>query len=170
MKAEYVVLRLRNALGFPFKPEKVLSKIRTKKGQTVLDYGCGIGSFTLPLADLVGENGKVIALDMEPSAIQIVEKVARRKNLTNITTVQSDCGTNLDDQSVDTVLFIGVLPYLQDPLPVLRELHRVLKPDGLLVSRHCFRISREEVLKAIQKNGLFKLQAESGRLLSFTPI
>jgi ubiquinone/menaquinone biosynthesis C-methylase UbiE len=178
MKPEYLVLRLRNRLGIPFKPERELAKLSISKGQTILDFGCGIGSFTLPLAHLVGAEGKVFAVDREPSALDEVRDTAQRKGLANIEVILTDRDTGLPDRSVDLVLFIGVLPHLQDAGPVLAELHRVLrspepaegKPGGILATRHCFRVSRDEVLRTIKATGLFKLQAERGRMLSFVPV
>jgi ubiquinone/menaquinone biosynthesis C-methylase UbiE len=170
MKFEYVILRLRNRLGIPFKPEKELSKLNISNGQTVLDFGCGIGSFTLPLAQLVGDGGKVFALDVEPSALKAVQRAAKREGLAQIETILSDCDTGLPDHSIDMVLFIGVLPHLEDAKPVLAELHRVLKPGGVLATRHCFRVSKEQVLQAINATDLFKLQMENGHMLAFAPV
>jgi ubiquinone/menaquinone biosynthesis C-methylase UbiE len=143
MKPEYIILRLRNWLGIPFKPERELAKLRIARGQTVLDFGCGIGSFTLPLAQLVGSRGKVFAVDREPSALKVVRRVAQKEGLTQIGTILSDCDTGLLAHSVDLALLVGVLPHLVDATPVLAELHRVLKPGGILATRHCFRVSRE---------------------------
>jgi ubiquinone/menaquinone biosynthesis C-methylase UbiE len=170
MKFEYVILRLRNRLGIPFKPEKELSKLSISNGQTVLDFGCGIGSFTLPLAHLVGAGGKVFALDREPSALKVVRRAAKRKGLTQIETILSDHDTGLPARSVDLALFIGVLPHLEDAMPVLAELHRVLKPGGILATRHCFRISRENLLRIIDATGMYVLRAERGHMLSYTPV
>jgi len=58
LRIEYFLLELRNKLGIPFKPEKELNKLNIGEGQKILDYGCGIGSFIFPIADLVGEKGK----------------------------------------------------------------------------------------------------------------
>jgi ubiquinone/menaquinone biosynthesis C-methylase UbiE len=170
MKVEYLILRLRNIAGVPFSPQKELSKLNLAKGQTVLDFGCGIGSFTLPLAQRVGPEGKAFALDREASALAAVEKAARRRGLANIETILSDGPTGLPDRSVDLVLFIGVLPSLEDAAPILAELSRVLKPDGTLVTRHCFRISREEVLSEIVGSKQFELKTENGNMLSFSPL
>ena len=59
-------------------PTKVLEKLDIKEGQTVLDFGCGPGSHTIP-AEMVGERGRVCALDIHPLAIKTVEKKARKK-------------------------------------------------------------------------------------------
>jgi ubiquinone/menaquinone biosynthesis C-methylase UbiE len=170
MKFEYVIIRIRNRVGIPFKPEKELAKLDIVTGQTVLDYGCGIGSFTLPLARLVGDGGRVYALDIEPSAVERVRKLAQREGITNIETILSDSDTGLPDRSVDLALFIGVLPHLQDAGPVLVELHRVLKPGGMLATRHCFRVSRQEVLRRISETGLFRPGIEQGHMLGFAPL
>ena len=65
----YFLLRLRDKLGFPFKAEKELNKLNIRGGQKILDYGCGIGSFTFPAAKLVGREGRIYALDKQPSAV-----------------------------------------------------------------------------------------------------
>lgn len=78
------------SLGFRLRdwftnPSKVLARIGIKERQTVLDFGCGPGSYTIPAARIVGEKGRVYALDIHPLAIKTVEKKARKQRLTNIT-------------------------------------------------------------------------------------
>lgn len=169
MRIDYIILRLRNILGIPFNAKTELSKFDLEESQTVLDFGCGIGSFTLPAAQKVGPKGKVIALDRESSALAVVKKSARRKGLANIDAVLSDGPIDLPDESVDLIIFIGVLPYLEDAAPILNELHRVLRPNGVLVTRHCFRVSKEEVMERILRTHQFKLKAENGHMLFFSP-
>jgi ubiquinone/menaquinone biosynthesis C-methylase UbiE len=170
MRLEYLFLRLRNTLGIPFKPENELSKLDISRGQTVLDFGCGIGSFTPPVAQLVGAEGKVFALDKEPYALETVRKAAQKKGLTKIEAILSECDTLLPAHSVDLILFYGVLPDIEDPAAVLKELHRMLKPGGTLSTRSCFRITREGVMRIINATGLFTLRSEKGRILSFLPV
>lgn len=54
----------------------ILKEVDTKPGHAVLDYGCGSGSYIVPLAELVGKEGAIYALDINPAAIQIVKKIA----------------------------------------------------------------------------------------------
>jgi len=70
------VLTVRNIFR---KPEKILRKIGLKKGQIMLDYGCGIGSFTIPASQIVGNNGVIYALDIHPLAIKTVEKKIKKQ-------------------------------------------------------------------------------------------
>jgi predicted TPR repeat methyltransferase len=53
----YSLLGLRDKFGIPFKPEEEINKLNIGKGQKILDYGCGIGSYTFPAAKLVGRKG-----------------------------------------------------------------------------------------------------------------
>jgi len=77
-----------------------------KKGDVILDYGCGIGFNTIPAAEIVGEEGMVYALDIQPLAIKSVQKQIRKKGLKNIKTILSDLNTRLPDKSVDIVYCI----------------------------------------------------------------
>ena len=109
---------------------KILSEIDIKRGFVILDYGCGPGSYSVVAARLVGETGKVYALDIHPLAIEKVKTAASKKGLTNVETIQSDGATGLDSESVDVVLLCDILHHLSERDAVLKELYRVLKPKG----------------------------------------
>jgi len=124
-----------------------------RAGQVVLDFGCGEGNYTRPAARIVGACGTVYALDKNSSALDALMQAAGEDGLTNIQRVDT-AGTlslPLGDTSVDVVLVYDVLhlvgPSRQAGKPVnrstvtdrrrlLKELHRVLRPAGL-VSAYC---------------------------------
>ena len=87
----------------------ILKEVGIKQGFHVLDYGCGPGSYILPLAEIVGRSGKIYALDMHPAAIKMVKNLALKKKFTNIETIHSDCETGLLDSSLDVVLLYDTL-------------------------------------------------------------
>lgn len=167
IRTEYFFLGLRDRFGIPFKPEKEIKKLNLEKGQIVLDYGCGIGSYTFPAAKLVGKTGKVYALDKQPLAIRKVKKRAQKEGIYNIETILSDKKTELLDKSVDIVLLYGVLPEIEDKKSLLKELYRVLKPGGCLSTRYCFKIKKEKVIEIVKAIKLFSLIEEKDQILNF---
>ena len=146
-----MVLRVREIRG---KPERTLRQMKLAKGQSVLDYGCGIGSFSTLMAGLVGDAGVVYALDIHPRAIRAVEKNIRKRGIENIRTIRSGRETGLSDESVDVVLLHDVLQMITDTDSLLRELHRVLKSGGVLyaTSEH---LEIDEFMDIMMKDGLF---------------
>ncbi|MCW3134102.1 MAG: class I SAM-dependent methyltransferase [Methanophagales archaeon] len=110
----YFLLGLRDKFGIPFKPREELNKIDIGEGQIILDFGCGIGSYTFPAAELVGNRGRVCALDKQPVAVKRIEEEAKKQGLQNISTILSDGKTCLRDESVDVALLYGVLPVIKD--------------------------------------------------------
>lgn len=139
----------------------ILKEVGIKPGFHVLDYGCGPGGYIVPLAKLVGKSGKIYALDIHPLAIQRVQNIASKKKLTNVKTIYSDCKTRLPDNSIDVVLLYDTFHDLSDPNEVLEELHRVLKPNGILsFSDH--HIKEDEILSQVTNSGLFRL-SEKGK-------
>lgn len=150
-----------------FLPRKnILAEVGIEPGFSILDYGCGPGSYTIPAARLVGESGKVYALDIHPLAVQQVRKVAARNRLTNIETILSDCATALPDEIVDIVLFYDILHGLSEPDKVLAELHRVLKSSGILsVNDH--HLKEEQIIARVTGKGLFKLRRKDERVCNF---
>jgi ubiquinone/menaquinone biosynthesis C-methylase UbiE len=148
---------------------KILRELDIKPDFRILDFGCGPGSYSMVAARLVGDSGKVFALDIHPLAIQRVEKSASRKGLTNIETIQSDCATGLRDESIDAAFLYDILHHLSEPDAVLGELHRVLKPEGILsVNDH--HLTEEEILSRISSGGLFGVSKKGKRVCNFTKL
>jgi len=159
------------ALGYKFRdfflPRiNILKEVGIKPGFHVLDYGCGPGSYIMPLAELVGESGKVYAMDIHPLAIQRVQDIASKKQLTNVETILSDCQTGLPDNTLDAVLLYDAFHHLSDPDVVLKELHRVLKPDGIL-SFGDHHMKESEIVSQVTNSGLFRLSRKGERTYTF---
>ena len=136
-----------------------------KEGQSFLDYGCGTGSFTIPAARVVGETGKVYALDCFPRQLQIVEKSAKKEGLTNIEIILSDNKTGLPDECIDVVWMCDVLHEIEQKRKVLEELHRVLKNEGTII---IYDGMRDRVLSYV--TGLFSLNWRDGKFIKFNKI
>ena len=158
-----LVLRVREIRG---KPERTLRQMKLEKGQSILDYGCGIGSFSTLIAEMVGDAGVVYALDIHPLAIRAVEKRIRKKGIENIKTILSSRETGLPDGSVDAVLMHDVLQMVTDQEGMLSELHRVLKSGGSIytTSEH---LEHGEFMDIMGKGGLFTMVCEREGLFEF---
>lgn len=115
-------------------PDAILRGADVAPGQTVLEVGSGTGFFTLPAARLLDPDGRLIAMEpLADYAARIAERCAA-EGLPNVEVVRRDAlATGLGDHSVDRALLFGVLPFPTLPLDrLLPEMHRVLRPDGLL--------------------------------------
>ena len=116
-----------------WKPQRRLEKFPLKEGMAVVDYGCGPGRYTLPIARLVGSKGKVFAVDIQPLAISTVRKKAARESLTNIEAILVDSyNTGIQSSSIDLVLLVDTLHLIGDCDALFREIQRILKQDGVL--------------------------------------
>jgi ubiquinone/menaquinone biosynthesis C-methylase UbiE len=147
-------------------PRKILTETRIQQGFNVLDYGCGSGSFLIPLSELVGESGRVYAADMHPLAIRRIENIASKRRLANLVAIHTDCETRLPDDSLDAVLLYDAFHTLTNPEKVVRELHRVLKPGGILsFSDH--HGTETDMVSGITGAGLFRLSRKGKRTYTF---
>jgi len=145
---------------------KILDEVGIEPGFHVLDYGCGPGSYIVPLAELVGKSGKIYALDIHPLAIQMVQGIASTKQLTNVETICSDCETKLANESLDVVLLYDTFHDLGDPDSVIEELHRVLKPSGIL-SFTDHHMTENQIVDRLTNRGLFSLLRKGTRTYTF---
>jgi ubiquinone/menaquinone biosynthesis C-methylase UbiE len=144
----------------------IVKEVGIKEGFHVLDYGCGAGSYVPAVAELVGKSGKIYALDINPLAVKMVKKIAVKRQLPNVETILSDCSTGLPNDSIDVVLLYDTFHDLVDQKMVLGELHKVLKPNGILsFSDH--HMEENEILPKITDDGLFRLLRKGERTYSF---
>ena len=104
-----------------------------KNGQVVADLGCGSGYYTLALAELVGPEGKVYAVDLGKNCIRALEKKADKGGYHNIEAHASSASdvSFIKDRSVDFVLANGLLCSMSDHRQsAVNEIKRILKSKG----------------------------------------
>ena len=104
--------------------------------ENVVEIGSGYGSFTLPVAGRT--TGTVHAFDIEPDLVDLVKSKARALGLKNVEAVHRDVlaeGTGLPDQSMDHAMVYNLL-HIDEPVALLAEVCRVLRPGGVLSIIH----------------------------------
>jgi ubiquinone/menaquinone biosynthesis C-methylase UbiE len=144
----------------------ILREVNIKHGFKILDFGCGPGSYILPASQMVGEPGKVYALDVSSIAINMVKSLVEKNGLKNVETILSDCVTGLPNDSIDVVLLYDVFHDFEDKQAILKELRRVLKLDGLLsFSDH--HLKENDIVSMLTDGKLFKLQKKGQYTFSF---
>jgi ubiquinone/menaquinone biosynthesis C-methylase UbiE len=154
--------------GFFTDPEEKVQKLGVQEGQTVVDYGCADGFFTIAAAKVVGDRGRVYGCDIRvrPWGLESVERKARRQGLGNVETILTDCETGLPEQSVDLIYVSDAFHEFKDKPGVLKEFHRILKPTGVLsFDEHEMR--ENKFLKEVLEPGLFDLARKVGRSIYF---
>ena len=117
-------------------PRKLFSPF-VREGMVVLEPGCAMGFFTLPLARMVGPAGKVVALDTQPKMLSVLERRARRAGIRDqldIREVGTE-GLGIDDLSgkVDFCAVIHVAHEVSDQTAFFADLARAQKPGGRLL-------------------------------------
>jgi len=101
-------------------------------GVSVLDCGCGPGSITLSIASLV-DPGKVEGVDFGSSQIERATASASSAGINNAQFRVGDCySLPFDEGSFDRAFSHALMEHLSDPIRAMKELHRVLKPDGVI--------------------------------------
>jgi len=119
--------------------EKLLKHIGIEEKQTVLDFGCGKGNYTIPAARVVGKDGFVYASDKDKRSLDILMLKAKNMGLINIIRLSTTKAPeiDLDNECLDAVLLYDVLhhyyyPHAEERRRLLAEIHRVLRENALL--------------------------------------
>ena len=105
-------------------------------GMTAADIGCGMGYFTLPMACIVGNNGKVIAVDLQPEMLDGLKRKTDKNGITNI--IPHQCKTDtlaLDEWAgkIDFVIVFWMLHEVPDSERLIREVYAALSDRGKLL-------------------------------------
>jgi ubiquinone/menaquinone biosynthesis C-methylase UbiE len=111
-----------------------LEDIGLRSGMVFMDIGCGYGYFTIPAAQIVGEQGKVYAVDRDASAIARLKRKAAERGLKNINAVVGEAEeTVFCHECADIVFYSTVLHDFRDPAKVLLNAKQMIKESGKLV-------------------------------------
>lgn len=156
-------------------PDKLIERSGIRPGMKVLDLGCGSGAFTTFVAGVVGEEGKVYAVDIQPAMLrQMKRKLSQPENqdITNIEIRQASAyDLPFEDGSLDLAYMVTVLPEIPDRGRALREVKRVLKAGGILAVTEFLPDPdyplRSTTIKICRSEG-FVLDGNSGNLWNYT--
>jgi ubiquinone/menaquinone biosynthesis C-methylase UbiE len=136
---------------------KILEKAGVKRGKTVLDFGCGSGTYTIPAAKIVSEKGIVYALDKDKKVLDELMQKAESAGLGNIKRIDapSELKIPLADESVDIVLLYDVFhsyyfSQVTDRRKLLEEVYRVSKSEAIISvwPKHMESEAKEEIESA----------------------
>ena len=164
-----------------------IAEIGVKRGQKVLDFGCGRGRYSIPAARAVGKHGRVYAVDKNAEALEALWLSASALGLSQIDTLDThgDIRVPVEDASVDVVLLHDVLHLIgwegsagrtitrstsEARRPLLKEIYRIMKPDALLsaflphLATHTDMTSEDDLKREISGAG-FRLEGEMYRQL-----
>jgi len=164
------VLMLDNGLRRFFQdPRKILSGY-IRPGMTVIDIGCGTGTFTLPVAEMVGEKGTVIAADVQREMLEHARKKSERSGLGSRLLWHNNSPDNLGvDRPVDFALSFNMVHEVQDPEQLFREVFQILRPGGkYFVIEPVFHVSERAFRQtlAIATSAGFRIQERPAVSLS----
>lgn len=119
--------------------ERLRDVLRPEPGERVLEIGPGTGYYTLDIVEWLAPDGTVEIFDLQQEFLDHTMRRAAERGLHNIVPTQGDA-TDLpyEDASIDAVVLTAVLGEIPDPAAALREIRRVLKPNGRLVAGELF--------------------------------
>lgn len=112
---------------------RFLREIGINNEQSILDFGCGVGHYTIPASITVGNNGRVYALDKNRGALVKLKEIARQYNIKNIELINKKTKIPIEDNKIDIVLCYDIIHYeeKEQRKAIYREIYRVLKKQGL---------------------------------------
>ena len=141
-------------------PKKILGPY-VKEGMKVLDIGSAMGFFSLPLAEMVGCNGRVICVDIQEKMIRSLEKRAQKAGLSDRieTRLCENNSLGLDDltEEIDFALASAVVHEVSDASGFFSEIHKTIKPTGIFLvvepKGHVSKKDFETTVSIAEQNG-----------------
>lgn len=126
-------VELDNPLTKTNRAATIIDHLDLEPGMSLLDFGCGPGRLTIPLAKQVGPDGRVTAVDIQAGMLSRAKEKAQAANVTNIEFVLAAAGDGkLGRERFDRAVLVTVLGEIPDRKAALREVFDALRPGGIL--------------------------------------
>lgn len=113
----------------------IFEHLQLAEGLSILELGCGTGKQTLPLAQILGETGRVLAVDLSQESLDTLSQSSKElgleKRITLLHVDLDDLNEHLQEQGFERALSSFALYYAQHPRTVFEGVHRTLKPGGI---------------------------------------
>ncbi|MDX1301529.1 class I SAM-dependent methyltransferase [Photobacterium sp.] len=109
-----------------------IERLSLKRGDVVVELGCGTGLNFPLLLEKIGEKGRLIGVDLTPGMLDIARKRVEQNSWQNVELIQSDIAAYEFPQPLNAVLVTGVLGYIPEYDQVIKAVADALKPDGHL--------------------------------------
>ena len=150
----------------------MLANLGVKRGMTICDMGCGNGYYALQMAQMTGEKGYVVGVDVQPEMLSLLRDRMEEQGVENIIPVLGSFhNPHLPENLIDMILLVDVYHEFSHPEEMLAAMRKSLKPDGLAVFleyrkedpkvpiKPLHKMSKDQVNKELTANG-FKLVKE----------
>ncbi len=147
--------------------KRLLAALKVQRGQTVCDLGCGNGFYTIRLARLVGPEGRVYAVDIQPEMLDMLRAWSKKERLANVTPILgSPIDPRLPEGEMDLVLMVDVYHEFSHPQQMLAAIRKSLKPEGRIAVAEfraedpqvpilpLHKMSKKQILTEFSANGL----------------
>lgn len=154
----------------------MLKQLQARPGMTVCDMGCGNGFYSLQLAKLVGPEGKVLAVDIQPEMLRLLQARAAEAKITNVKPILGTLvNPQLPEGKVDLILCVDVYHEFSHPQQMLKAMRKSLAPGGQVALlefrledsevpiKLLHKMSKAQMMKEYQANG-FKLVRQFDKL------
>jgi ubiquinone/menaquinone biosynthesis C-methylase UbiE len=155
---------------------RMLANMGIQPGMTICDMGCGNGFYSLKMARLVGPEGRILAVDVQPEMLAMLRARTETEGIENVTPILGSLhDPRLPHRSVDLILLVDVYHEFSHPEHMLAAMRDALKKDGRIVLveyraedasvpiKPLHKMSREQIMKEFPANG-FRLVDQFDRL------
>lgn len=154
----------------------MLANLGVKPGMTVCDMGCGNGFYALQLAKMVGPDGRILAVDIQPEMLKLLKERAAKQGIKNIVPILGEVeDPKLPKGEIDLILLVDVYHEFSHPEQMLAAMRQSLSPTGLIALleyraedpkvpiKPLHKMTKKQIMKEFPPNG-FKLVKEFDRL------
>ncbi len=154
----------------------MLANLGVKPGMTVCDMGCGNGFYALQIAKMVGPEGNVLCVDIQPEMLKFLSQRAAKLDVTNYTSILGKLhDPRLPVGKVDLILCVDVYHEFSHPVQMLAGMRNSLAPGGMVVLleyraedptvpiKPLHKMTKAQIMKEMPANG-FKLVKEFNKL------